>query len=666
MQKKGMYLFIPPLCDPTVPLLGPYQMAAYAKEINYPFQVYDFNIVFVEYIVDHARDLALKGSHDYDSNLDSIEYAACLKFIQTFDTVFSYQELLVALHNCKTVEEYWCLMDYTRACYDLYSLHFNNLRFRIDGLDCDYRWNAWADINDFINKYTDSDLMTLFRSWMRKINFADFNVIGINITFESQLFFALLFCIVIRQAKPDVHIIVGGGWVNSFVDSSDSSGPLAKYCDTVFAGEGEALLWYLLNLPPEERMASFIVPKDICNRKLPVYPPCISAKQCAKYLSPAKIIPLRFTYKCYWGKCKFCSDKEYHDCLEEHYNYISMIDFCVSENTRGGFDCVYFLDSAIPVSVLKTFCFELLQKGATFSWGTNARFDSGFEDEDFIALLARTGCVFIKFGLESGSQRMLDLMNKGTSIDTAAKTIALCRQYNILVHTYVMFAYPGETKADREATEVFLLGDYSHPDNYNSSEFILYGSAPVAKELDYSFETEKQNEPGWHSASYSFSNNETKKFISELRDKFENKYNPAHILLSSGHTIACARKLRASDPRKICLREDMTFRIGRSVIMTKTEDSTVIAKWRRRDGFMYFRNHFAEILFNQHENFSMDYMLKNGFTPQYIYDLISEGFLEISTSGSSDILQCPDESHFDFIYGNKFTNMRWHGYYDNN
>ena len=427
-----MCLFIPPLCDPTVPLLGPYQMAAYAKEINYPFQVYDFNIVFVEYIVNYARDLTLKENRDYDSNLDAIEYAACLKFTETFNAVFSYQELLAALRNCKTVEEYWRLMDYTRACYDLYSLHFNNLHFRIDGLDCDYRWNVWEDINAFINKYLDSDFMVLFRLWMREIDFADFNVIGVNITFESQLLFALLLCIIIRQVKPDVHIIAGGGFVNSFVDSADSVGPLAKYCDTVFTGEGEAMLWYLLNLSPEERVASFIVPKDICDKKLTVYPPCISAEQCAKYFSPSKVIPLRFTYKCYWGKCKFCSDKEEHDCLDEHYNYRSMIDFCVIEHMRGVFDCVYFLDSAIPIYVLKAFCLELLKNGTTFSWGTNARFDNSFEDEDFIALLARAGCVFIKFGLESGSQRMLDLMNKGTSIDTASKIIVFCRQYNIL------------------------------------------------------------------------------------------------------------------------------------------------------------------------------------------------------------------------------------------
>lgn len=78
-------------------------------------------------------------------------------------------------------------------------------------------------------------------------------------------------------------------------------------------------------------------------------------------------------------------------------------------------------------------------------------------------------------------------MNKGTNLEDASKIIYLCRKYKILVHTYVMFAYPGETEYDRKKTKEFLLNDYSHPDNYNCSEFILYGTAPVAKELGYSF-----------------------------------------------------------------------------------------------------------------------------------------------------------------------------------
>jgi len=665
MSKKGMCLFIPPLCDPTVPLLGPYQMAGYAKKINYPFQINDCNIAFLRHIVDNAKTIT-SDELPNNTDLDSIEYTACLKFIKSFETVFSYSELQAALRNCKTIANYWHLMDYARACYDLYSFQFTDLRFRMDGLDCSYQWNMWDDIEAFINKHSNSNLKTLIQSWMCKDVLVKFDVIGVNITFESQLFFALLFCVVIHETNPDAYIIIGGGFINSFVDSAGSTGPLAQYCNTVFAGEGEALLRYLQNLQTEESFAPFIVPKDICDTKLDVCPPLINAAESAMYFSPAKVLPLRFSYKCYWGKCKFCSDREDHECLNANYDYKSMIDFCVNKSKEGVFDCIYFLDSAIPIFILKAFCHNILQNGASFDWGTNARFDDGFADEDFIALLSGAGCVFIKFGLESGSQRMLDLMNKGITVDNAAKTIALCRRYNILVHTYVMFAYPGETESDREATVNFLLDKYSHPDNYNSSEFILYGSAPVSKELNYSFETEMHKKPGWHSASYSFSNHEIQLAIESLREKFDNKYNPAHILLTSGHTIAGARRLKNNIPKKLLLRNDTTFRIAPSVIQVRTKDSFLMGKWRRRDGFVYFDNNFSEKLIFRQTEIPMEYLLNNGFTPQFVFDLVNEGFLEIVTLGEGDIVRYSEEPHFGFVYGNKFNQLKWYGYYDNN
>jgi len=665
MPKKGMCLFIPPLCDPSVPLLGPYQMAGYAKKINYPFQIYDCNIAFLRHIVDNAKTMTLDGL-SINNDLDSIEHMACLKFIKSFEVVFSYSELQVALQNCKTIEKYWHLMDYVRACYDLYSFQFADLRFRMDGLDCSYRWNIWGDIEAFIKKYSNSTLKTLVQSWMYNDIFTKFDVIGVSITFESQLFFSLLFCVAIREAHPDACIIIGGGFINSFIDSADSTGPLAQYCDTVFAGEGEALLQYLQNLQTEENFLSFIVPKDICDTKLEVCPPLINAAESAMYLSPAKVLPLRFSYKCYWGKCKFCSDKEDHECLDASYDYESMIDFCINKSKEGVFDCVYFLDSAIPVSILKVFCHDILRSGVSFDWGTNARFDDGFADEDFIALLSSAGCVFIKFGLESGSQRMLDLMNKGITTDNAAKTIALCRRYNILVHTYVLFAYPGETDCDREATANFILDEYSHPDNYNSSEFILYGSAPVSKELNYSFETEKQKEAGWYSTSYSFSNKEIQFVIEKLRERFDNKYNPAHVLLTSGHSIAGARKLKNSIPKKLVLKNDTMFRIGSSVMQVKTKDSFLMGKWRRRDGFVYFENYFSEKLIYQQTEIPMEYLLNNGFTAQFVFDLVNEGFLKIVMPGKGDIVRYSEEPHFSFVYGNKFNHLKWYGYYDNN
>lgn len=676
MLNKGMNYIIPPTCEPTVPLLGPYQMAGYAESIGYEIHIYDYNNEFVKYIINNAQSVEYKEKKE--EIIDILEWKACKKFIDSFEDIKSYSDLLNALKNCDTSVRYWHLIDYIRACYDLYSLNYKELRFRLDGLDCKYKWNIWEDIEKFVEEYKNSDLMNLIRTWINRFDFRQLGVIGINITFESQLFIAILFCIAIREIQPNLFIVVGGGFVNSFIDSDESIGPLEKYCDMVCAEEGEALIWRLneqKQINFEElrslgkssgKYAKFVKSSDLCNQKLQVYPPRITQEQISSYLSPSRILPLRFTYQCYWGKCKFCTDKEYHDCLEPKYNFTRMIQYCISKSQEQLFDSIYFLDSAIPANVLKLFCKAIKENGAKFTWGTNSRFDKVFADEEFIKMLAEAGCTFIKFGLESGSQRVLELMNKGTKLEDAAKIIYLCRKYKILVHTYVMFAYPGETELDRQETKAFLLSDYSHPDNYNCSEFILYGTAPVAKELGYSFQNIDNCEEGWHSSSYSFTNDSIKKAVSDMRTAFDNKYQPSNILISTGHTISLSGKLTNNIINRIVLKNSTLLSLSDSVVYSQTNNISILSRWRRRDCFVYFTGDFAEYIFNNFKEITVEEAMQVGYTTDTLYELINEGFLEFVNYGEGVALPYNDDNQIEFVYGNKFNKLKWYGYYDAN
>ena len=347
MSEKGMHLFIPPNFDPTVPLLGPIQLAGFASSINYVLYLHDLNNTFVKYIIDSAVIEAYESGEVIENDcFNKSEVEACKKFIRLRQDITSYSELINKLSICKTSGKYWELIDYIRACYDLYSLNFDNLRFRLDGLDCKYRWNIWNDIEKFVAEFQDSKLALLIRKWLLAYDFKNRNLVGINITFESQLLIAILFCKIIKEIKPDIFIVVGGGFVNSFVESADSMGPIGKYCDVIFANEGEALIEYLSKqeYPDYNKLkflgksingyASFIKASDICYRRLSVCPPRIENGEIDKYLSPCKVLPLRFTYKCYWGKCKFCTDKEFHLCLNSCYDFEKMTDYCIKQSEK--------------------------------------------------------------------------------------------------------------------------------------------------------------------------------------------------------------------------------------------------------------------------------------------------------------------------------------------
>ncbi len=677
MSTKGMHLFIPPNFDPTVPLLGPIQLAGFASSVNYEFYLQDFNNRLVRYIIDNAVMIARQNASLPNSvNLNELEVEACKKFIRLRKDITGYSELINELSICKTPGEYWQLIDYVRACYDLYSYNEHNLRFRLDGLDTKYRWNIWKDIEGFITEYQNSNLALLIREWLTTYDFKGCNLVGINITFESQLFIAALFCKIIREIKPEAFIVIGGGFVNSFIESEDSMGPIGRYCDVVFAGEGEALIQYLSEqeYPDYNQLrilgksingyACFIKAADICCKRLTVSPPMIQNGEIDEYLSPGRVLPLRFTYKCYWGKCKFCSDDESHSCLDPRYDYEKMTDYCIRQREKKLFDCIYFLDSAIPAKILNFFAEQLVKHNMRFNWGTNARLDREFCDEQFIKKLSESGCNFIKFGLESGSQSVLDLMDKGTDLNTAAKIINLCRKYNILVHTYIMFAYPGEREEDRNLTREFLLNDYSHPDNYNCSEFILYGTAPVAQELSYNFDIISSNE-GWHSASYSFTSNEIKSDISKMREDFDKKFSPANILISTGHTISLSGQLAERNHNKIVLYDNTIVSLS-DVVVYINEKECILAKWRRRDGIIYIRGEIALRIKSYFNNVPVKDVLDLGFTLDTIFNLINEGFVRIIKNGAGTPLEYNNSSQVDFFYGNKFNKFKWYGYYDAN
>ena len=72
--------------------------------------------------------------------------------------------------------------------------------------------------------------------------------------------------------------------------------------------------------------------------------------------------------------------------------------------------------------------------------------------ESYVTALARAGCDNVWIGAESGSQKILDAMDKGITVDQIYKAVKLLKQYGINPSFFIQFGYPGETKADIKLT----------------------------------------------------------------------------------------------------------------------------------------------------------------------------------------------------------------------
>lgn len=87
-------------------------------------------------------------------------------------------------------------------------------------------------------------------------------------------------------------------------------------------------------------------------------------------------------------------------------------------------------------------------------WGCTGRVN--LVDEELLSQLASTGCIHMSFGIESGSPKILDAMNKRVTVDQAEHALALAKRYIKDVATTYMVGYPGETEDTLKETVQFI------------------------------------------------------------------------------------------------------------------------------------------------------------------------------------------------------------------
>ena len=89
--------------------------------------------------------------------------------------------------------------------------------------------------------------------------------------------------------------------------------------------------------------------------------------------------------------------------------------------------------------------------------------------EPVVARMAEVGLAWAMIGFESGSQRILDLFEKGTTVEQNLRAAELCRRHGVRVWANIIFGAPGETKA--EALETVRMVRRIAPDHFSPSFF---------------------------------------------------------------------------------------------------------------------------------------------------------------------------------------------------
>lgn len=151
-------------------------------------------------------------------------------------------------------------------------------------------------------------------------------------------------------------------------------------------------------------------------------------------------------------KCNWCAKPIYGN----RYNSRSPQNVATELKTlkaRYHFDHIWFCDDIFGLKPgWVTEFAELVEKeNIGFKFKIQSRADL-LVQENYIQALARAGCDNAWMGAESGSQKILDAMDKGTTVEQIYEATRLLKKHKIKASFFIQFGYPGETKEDIRKT----------------------------------------------------------------------------------------------------------------------------------------------------------------------------------------------------------------------
>ena len=260
------------------------------------------------------------------------------------------------------------------------------------------------------------------------------------------------------------------------ISSSDSTDHYEKYieegADFILLGEAEITLLELINALQENKKDISIIPgiafqqndcviktarrnvlKDLDSLPLPAWDLVDIQPYRKSWLDHAGYFSMNMgtTRGCPF-KCNWCAKPIYGN----RYNSRSpqnVVQELKMLREKFQFDHIWFCDDIFGLKPgwVEEFSKLIQQEDLEIRFKIQSRADL-LAEEDLVKALASAGCENVWIGAESGSQKILDAMDKGTTIAQIHQSTLLMKKYGIKPSFFIQFGYPGEQKEDIENT----------------------------------------------------------------------------------------------------------------------------------------------------------------------------------------------------------------------
>jgi radical SAM superfamily enzyme YgiQ (UPF0313 family) len=146
-----------------------------------------------------------------------------------------------------------------------------------------------------------------------------------------------------------------------------------------------------------------------------------------------------------------------------------------------GYGSVYFVDDhfLLQPKRIEAICRGIQDRGVTIQWGCEGRVDS--VAQHLFPAMAKAHCRTLMFGIESGSQKVLDRLKKEQTLAEVATAVTNAKQAGIeIVHGFFTVGNPDETVEDMRAT--FALASTLPLDTFGFNRLCVYRGTPLWQE----------------------------------------------------------------------------------------------------------------------------------------------------------------------------------------
>ncbi|MBN2594180.1 MAG: radical SAM protein [Sedimentisphaerales bacterium] len=336
----------------------------------------------------------------------------------------------------------------------------------------------------------DDELQKLLEFYASLVLANDPELIGFSIMYPRQVLLSLAIAKFLNSAlsmpgRNRPMIVMDGATISALNGQEILNA--CPFVDAVFEGEGEAGLGMLCtgrsfcNIPglSYRGTAGILTNRKtdtISLNKVPL--PDFSELNLSSYFNPEPVVPLIFSRGCKWRKCRFCAHNFSYSGYRSR-NASQFVEHLQKLNRQLGVRHFYLADQYVDATDMEVLAEEILNQGLKIYFHIMGRPTADYTPEVLQKLFA-AGCRWISWGIESGSQRLLDISLKGTSAQTIRRIIKDSHQAGISNLLMMIFGLPTGTDEDFDATMDLLDDLVDSTDAMTASSFQLFDRTAFA------------------------------------------------------------------------------------------------------------------------------------------------------------------------------------------